>query len=148
MISSSALLATPAPVPTGKARITCVQMLAGSDKAANLAAARASIESAAAAGADIVVLPECFNSPYATDQFPVYAEVVPASKSAIDAEQHPSVAMLSAVAAASKVFVVGGAWGGGVCVEGGVCLLYRPQRIATPLAPSAGAACTLLDLAS
>lgn len=46
------------------------------DKAANLAAARAAVAEAAQAGAKLVCLPECFNSPYDSKLFPTYAEEV------------------------------------------------------------------------
>ena len=89
-------------------RLALCQLLPGKDKAANLAAARAAISEAAASGANIVALPEVFNSPYATDQFPVYAEAIPATAAALDAAVHPSTCMLSAAAAAHGIYLVGG----------------------------------------
>lgn len=47
-------------------------------------------------------------SPYATDQFPVYAEPIPASKEELKAEEHPSTSMLSAAAAEHGVYLIGG----------------------------------------
>ena len=96
--------------PAGTPRLALVQMLAGADKAANLAAARAAVGAAARGGANIVALPECFNSPYATDQFPRYAEPAPARRADIDAAAHPTAAMLSAAAAEHGVFLVGGSF--------------------------------------
>jgi hypothetical protein len=101
--------AAPLPPPfAGVCKLALLQTLAGSDKAANLVAARAAIAEAAAAGAQIIALPECFNSPYATAQFPVYAEPIPATAAALSAAEHPSTHMLSAAAAAHGVYLVGG----------------------------------------
>jgi omega-amidase len=61
---------------------------------------------AAKAGAQIIVLPECFNSPYGCDYFPSYAETLlpsPPTK-----EQSPSFHALSAIAAETKTYLVGG----------------------------------------
>ena len=89
-------------------KLALLQTLAGKDKALNLATARAAIAAAAAQGAHIIALPECFNSPYATDQFPVYAEAIPAAASALSAAEHPSMHMLSHAAAEHGVYLVGG----------------------------------------
>ena len=103
------MAAAPAPAAfAGVCKLALLQTLAGADKRANLAAARAAIAEAAAAGAHIIALPECFNSPYATDQFPVYAEAIPASAEALREAEHPSTHMLSAAAAAHGVYLVGG----------------------------------------
>ncbi|KAI7870858.1 carbon-nitrogen hydrolase [Spinellus fusiger] len=69
------------------------------DMHANLAHARTMILVAASQGANVVVLPECFNSPYGTSYFPEYAE--PLSTSA-------SVKMLSETAKEANVYVIGG----------------------------------------
>jgi omega-amidase len=89
-------------------RLALLQIMVGADKAANLKVAEAAIDEAARNGAHIIALPECFNSPYATDQFPVYAEPIPATKEELTAEANPSTAMLSAAAARNKVYLVGG----------------------------------------
>ncbi|KAJ3462845.1 hypothetical protein MRS44_007631 [Fusarium solani] len=57
-------------------------------------------------GAKIVVLPECFNSPYGTKHFPEYAETLLPSPPSRDAA--PSFHALSAMAADNGVYLVGG----------------------------------------
>ncbi|RFU76567.1 hypothetical protein TARUN_5652 [Trichoderma arundinaceum] len=87
-------------------KIALVQLLSGSDKAANLKHAASQVAKAASRGSKIVVLPECFNSPYGTDFFPKYAETLlplPPVK-----EQAPSYYALSAMAAENKVYLIGG----------------------------------------
>lgn len=98
----------PPPPPSGTPRLALIQLLCGADKDANLSAARAAIADAARGGANLVVLPECFNSPYATDQFPKYAELIPDRREDVSAEAHPSTSMLSAAAAEHGIFLVGG----------------------------------------
>ena len=54
----------------------------------------------------MIVLPECFNSPYGTQYFPKYAETLlpsPPTK-----EQSPSFHALSSLAADTKIYLVGG----------------------------------------
>jgi omega-amidase len=54
----------------------------------------------------MIVLPECFNSPYGCQYFPKYAETIlpsPPSK-----EKAPSWHMLSSIAAETKTYLVGG----------------------------------------
>jgi hypothetical protein len=75
-----------------------------SDKAANIAAARAAVAGAAAAGARLVVLPEMWNCPYSNDSFPPYAEDFSAAPSG----GAPSFAALSEAAASAGVTLVGG----------------------------------------
>lgn len=86
----------------------------------------------------VVVLPECWNGPYDTASFPVYAEPVPEPQSAAatemsPAEQGPSTAMLCRAAVENNVWIVGGSVpeAGG---DGGVyntCVVVDPSgRIA------------------
>ncbi|KAI0205818.1 carbon-nitrogen hydrolase [Astrocystis sublimbata] len=96
----------PSPVLQKPLRLACVQLASGADKAANLAHARDKVLEAAGGGANLVVLPECFNSPYGCDYFPSYAEaLLPSPPSR---EQSPSFHALSSMAAEAKVFLVGG----------------------------------------
>ena len=77
----------------------------GADKSANLSHARSKVLEAAKAGASMIVLPECFNSPYGCQYFPKYAEVLPSPPSK---EDSPSWHMLSSVAAETKTYLIGG----------------------------------------
>ncbi|KAI0540442.1 carbon-nitrogen hydrolase [Xylaria digitata] len=96
----------PSPVLKKPLKLACVQLASGADKAANLSHARDKVLEAAQAGANLVVLPECFNSPYGCDYFPSYAEaLLPSPPSR---EQSPSFHALSSIAAEAKVFLVGG----------------------------------------
>ena len=78
----------------------------GSDKAANLASARTKVLEATSKGANIVVLPECFNSPYGTKYFPKYAETLLPSPPTED--QSPTFHALSKLAKEAKAYLVGG----------------------------------------
>lgn len=87
-------------------KLALVQLATGSDKAANLSHARSKVLEASRNGANLIVLPECFNSPYGTQFFPKYAEQLlpsPPTK-----EQSPSFHALSALAAESKTYLLGG----------------------------------------
>ncbi|KAL1897313.1 Omega-amidase nit3 [Sporothrix stenoceras] len=87
-------------------KIACIQLASGADKAANLAHARDKVLEAAKLGAGLVVLPECFNSPYGCDYFPSYAE--PLLPSPPSREASPSFHALSAMAKEAGVYLVGG----------------------------------------
>ena len=95
-------------------RMAMCQMLVGTDKDANIATARRSIETAVSQGAKLVVLPEIWNGPYATSSFPKYAEPVPSvgvdgtDSTQLDAAASPSSAMLCAEAKRHGVHLVGG----------------------------------------
>jgi omega-amidase len=75
-------------------------MLVGKVKEKNLEAARKCIEEAASEGCKLVVLPECFNSPYGTNYFPEYAEEIK--------EGSVSVDMLCEAAKEFGVYIIGG----------------------------------------
>jgi predicted amidohydrolase len=90
--------------PLSKAlKIALIQLSAGADKAANLTKVTRLIDEAitnSTIGAlDLVMLPECFNSPYAVDQFRNYAEVIPSGE---------TTQLLSQLSKKHGVFIVGG----------------------------------------
>ncbi|GAA5835935.1 hypothetical protein JCM5353_003093 [Sporobolomyces roseus] len=90
----------------------------GSDKAANLAHAREMIAQAVKGGSegkkpDLVMLPEIFNSPYATDMFRRYAERIgwtPENKDSYKVEEteSESIRMLSETAKEHNIWLIGG----------------------------------------
>ncbi|TFY50322.1 hypothetical protein EVJ58_g11098 [Rhodofomes roseus] len=89
----------------------------GADKAANLKHAREMIMKAASGDGgskpkpSLVVLPECFNSPYGHTHFPVYAETIgykPGESYSVEASVSESVKMLSAAAKEAGVWLIGG----------------------------------------
>ena len=57
-------------------RLACIQLAVSANKNSNLARASEKIAEAAKSGANVVSLPECFNSPYGTKYFPEYAEEI------------------------------------------------------------------------
>lgn len=81
-----------------KFRLALVQLAVGTIKEDNLSRAVKLIKQAATNGAQVVSLPECFNSPYGTSFFPEYAEPIPG----------PSSETLMAAARENKVWLVGG----------------------------------------
>lgn len=87
-------------------KLASIQLASGADKAANLRHAASRVAEAAASGARLCVLPECFNSPYGTNYFPQYAETLLPSPPTQD--QSPSYHALSRMAADNGVYLVGG----------------------------------------
>ncbi|QHN83919.1 hypothetical protein HN51_060305 [Arachis hypogaea] len=91
------------PPPLSKFKIGLCQLSVTADKEKNIAHARQAIQDAASKGAQLVLLPEIWNSPYSNDSFPVYAEDVDAGGDA-----SPSTAMLSDLARLLKITIIGG----------------------------------------
>jgi predicted amidohydrolase len=77
-------------------------MLVGANKSKNLEKAAKMVSAAAQKGANIVVLPECFNSPYGTNFFASYAEEMNNSSETYKA--------LSKMAKDSNVILIGGSF--------------------------------------
>lgn len=84
------------------------QTLVGTDKAKNLVTAAEAVAKAVSLGAQLVSLPECFNSPYATDKFREYSEVIPAEAKSVNEEEHPSTSLLLKLAKQHNIFLIGG----------------------------------------
>ena len=87
-------------------KLALIQLASGADKTANLTSARQKVLDASKAGAKLVVLPECFNSPYGTKYFDKYAETLlpsPPSES-----QSQTFHALSKLAKEAGVYLVGG----------------------------------------
>ncbi|KAJ3114831.1 Carbon-nitrogen hydrolase [Phlyctochytrium bullatum] len=85
-----------------KFRIALVQLMVSKSKEANLQRAREKVLHAVkSGGAQLVVLPECFNSPYGTSYFPEYAEPL---------EGGPTSNALSKMAAEAGVYLIGGSF--------------------------------------
>lgn len=87
-------------------KLALVQLAAGSDKSKNLSHARDLVLKAASNGAELVVLPECFNSPYGVKYFAKYAETLLPSPPT--QQQSPSFHALSDMAKEAKAYLVGG----------------------------------------
>ncbi|XP_034871124.1 omega-amidase NIT2 isoform X3 [Mirounga leonina] len=79
-------------------RLALIQLQVSSIKSDNVTRACGLIREAATQGAQIVSLPECFNSPYGTKYFPEYAEKIPGE----------STQKLSEVAKECGVYLIGG----------------------------------------
>jgi len=94
------------PLLKQKVKLACIQLASGADKAANLNHAADKVREAAVSGAKIVVLPECFNSPYGCDYFPSYAE--PLLPSPPSPTSSPSFHALAAMARDNGVYLIGG----------------------------------------
>ncbi|CAF0785021.1 unnamed protein product [Didymodactylos carnosus] len=83
---------------SSKFKIALIQLLVSSSKAKNISHACELISKAASTGAKLVVLPECFNSPYGVKYFPEYAETIPGE----------TTNALKNCAKQNQIFLVGG----------------------------------------
>jgi omega-amidase len=90
-----------------KNRVALLQFHVSYDKSQNIVTARQYITKAREAGARLCVLPECWNSPYATAAFGEYSENLPKVG---DGEGYwgPSTQMLVEMAKSSNMYIVGG----------------------------------------
>lgn len=83
-----------------KFRVGLVQMTVGEDKAANFARAANLVRNAARKGAQLVALPECFNTPYGAKYFQKHAEPL----------HGHTTNLLSEIAKECKIYLVGGSF--------------------------------------
>jgi omega-amidase len=88
-------------------KLALIQLACTRDKSHNLSHARSKVlEAVKQHDARIVVLPECFNSPYGTKYFPKYAE--PLFPSPPPESKSPSFHALSRMAKEASCYLVGG----------------------------------------
>ncbi|KAJ3054566.1 hypothetical protein HK097_001450 [Rhizophlyctis rosea] len=80
--------------------LALVQLSVTANKEINLHNARNKVLQAAQNGANVVVLPECFNSPYGTQHFPQFAEPL----------HGQSAQALSSIARDANVYLIGGSF--------------------------------------
>ena len=106
--TASANLRMASSVSRSSLKIGVCQVAVGADKAVNIATTKKALETAAEAGANMVVLPECWNSPYSTACFPEYAEMVPNIGEAPNKNASPSYHMVCETAKETGTWVVGG----------------------------------------
>lgn len=86
--------------PLSKAlKVALLQFTVTADKPKNLVRVKTLAQEAVSNGAKLIVLPECFNSPYSVTAFPQYAEFIPGGE---------TYNFLSKLASDLKIFVVGG----------------------------------------
>jgi omega-amidase len=90
-----------------KLKVALCQIKVGADKIQNIETASKALEQSAKA-ADLLVLPECWNSPYAVTSFPKYAEIFPPVGEKPKQEESPSTFMLSTKAAELGKWIIGG----------------------------------------
>ncbi|GMM31928.1 putative hydrolase [Martiniozyma asiatica (nom. inval.)] len=103
-IAAAAAAAAAAPLSLAKAiQVALLQFHAGSDKAKNFEKVSqiAKIALEHEPRPELLVLPECFQSPYAVDQFKHYAEPIP---------NGPTTEFLSKLAKDNNVCIVGGSF--------------------------------------
>ncbi|GKY99641.1 hypothetical protein MPSEU_000918200 [Mayamaea pseudoterrestris] len=91
-------------------RVGLCQFHVTSDKETNHKTCANYIHKAVSQGAKLVVLPEIWNSPYATLAFPEYAETLPdvSAAASIDASKSPSAVLLQQQAKEHNIWLVGG----------------------------------------
>ncbi|KAI9761290.1 MAG: hypothetical protein M4579_001080 [Chaenotheca gracillima] len=87
-------------------KLALVQLATGPDKSVNLSRARSKVLEASRSGASLIVLPECFNSPYGTQYFSSYAETLLPSPPT--PTQSPTYHALADLARESSAYIIGG----------------------------------------
>ena len=106
--SSLASLSRVMSTSTSKLKLALCQIAVSDDKQQNIATATAAVTEAAKHAAQVVSLPECWNSPYATTSFPQYAEEIPEKTVLLSEKDHPSTFALAQLAAKLQIYLVGG----------------------------------------
>ena len=92
-------------------KISLIQLKSSSEKKENILHAKEMIAKAVRENSsNIIVLPECWNSPYSTASFPVYAEEIPEPGQCVDEIIHPSTKMLCDAAKMHEVYIIGGSF--------------------------------------
>ena len=91
-------------------RIGLCQFNVGMDKKANLATARKAVLEAHSQEAKLIVLPECFNSPYSNDHFRAYSEEIPnvPFNDNLDEKTSPSLSFMSDLAKETDTYIIAG----------------------------------------
>ena len=90
-------------------RVALLQFHVTYDKSQNISTARQYITKARETGARLCVLPECWNSPYATAAFGEYSETLPSvGDDANNSECGQSAQMLMEMAKSMDMYIVGG----------------------------------------
>lgn len=92
--------------PPSSLKVALCQIEVGPDKAVNIEVAAKAIDETT--DAELIVLPEIWNSPYSTTSFPEYAEVVPSLGGTAALSCSPSVYMMQQKAQQLKKWIVGG----------------------------------------
>lgn len=82
-------------------KLALCQFAGGMDKAQNLLKAEQMIESAVASNAQVVILPECFNSPYSTKYFESYSE-------SLSDPQAVTINFLKYISSKHNIYLIGG----------------------------------------
>lgn len=102
-------------VNTDKVRVALLQTHVEANKQQNIANAEKQIQAAVQQNAQLVVMCEMWNCPYANSSFPVYAEPCPAvdgdtlqDYTAIDAEKAPTVYAISEMAKKYNIYLIAG----------------------------------------
>lgn len=111
--SSSPTSSLPINEPTANTRVALLQFKVTEDKQQNHATALKYLQQAHAQGASLAVLPEIWNSPYATTAFADYAETLPDrhyqySPECTLLENSPSAKLLFQAAVEYKMYIIGG----------------------------------------
>lgn len=95
-------------IDTRKLSVAVCQVSVSADKLHNIDHVKEVISTACLSKVDVVVLPEIWNSPYATTSFPINAEILPSVGHLPNIIDSPSASMLCEQAKKFGVYIVGG----------------------------------------